>query len=209
MQLHGYFRSTASYRVRVALNLKGMSYEGASHHLRKGEQRAPSYLALNPQGLVPTLVLDDGRVLTQSLAICEYLDEIQPEPPLLPREPVARAQVRAFAQVIACDVHPIQNLKILARLRGCGLSEAQVNDWAGTIIKEGLDACDRLLARQSGPYCFGAHVTLADLVLVPQLINARRFGVSLDWPHLLAIEETCLRLPAFQAAAPEQQQDCE
>ena len=197
MRLHGHFRSTASYRVRIALNLKGVAYDQASVQLREGGQRAPGFLALNPQGLVPALELDGGAVLTQSLAICEYLDELHPEPPLLPAEPEARARVRAFACAIACDVHPVQNLKILARLRSFGLDEAQTTAWARTTIEEGLDACERLIADRAGRYCFGDTVTLADICLVPQLVNARRFGADLRWPRLLAIEAACLAIPAF------------
>lgn len=126
MRLHGYFRSSAAWRVRIALGLKGIAADQGFYHLRKGEQRAPGFLALNPQGLVPALELDDGTALTQSLAICEYLDDIHPNPPLLPRDPLARARVRAFAQAIACDIHPVQNLKVLNRLRGLGLADAQV-----------------------------------------------------------------------------------
>lgn len=205
--LHGYFRSTASYRVRIALNLKGVAYAGAFHNLRKGEQRAPAFLAVNPQGLVPALEID-GAVLTQSLAICEYLDERYPEPPLLPADPLGRAKLRAFAQVIACDIHPVQNLRVLARLRALGVAEPLVADWAAQVIDEGLEACARLVT-QDGPYCFGEQVTLADLCLVPQLVNARRFGVALRWPRLLAIEAACLELDAFARAAPEQQSDAE
>jgi maleylpyruvate isomerase len=207
--LHGYFRSGASYRVRIALNLKGIGYADAFHHLRKGEQNAPEYRALNPQGLLPALEMD-GAVLTQSLAICEYLDETHPEPALLPAEPVARAKVRAFAQVIACDTHPVQNLKVLANLRALGLDEAQVNGWAARVIEDGLDACNALIADVAGTYCFGNSVTLADLFLVPQLVNARRFGVDLQrWPGLLEIERACLALDAFAKAAPENQPDAE
>ncbi|MET3663627.1 maleylacetoacetate isomerase [Caulobacter sp. 1776] len=205
--LHGYFRSTASYRVRIALNLKGVGYADAFHHLRKGEQRAPEFLAVNPQGLVPALEID-GAVLTQSLAICEYLDERYPEPPLLPADPLGRAKVRALAQVIACDIHPVQNLRILARLRALGVAEPLVTDWAAKVIDEGLEACARLVS-DDGPYCFGRQVTLADLCLVPQLVNARRFGVALRWPRLLAIEVACLALDAFARAVPEQQPDAE
>ena len=206
--LHGFFRSGASYRVRIALNLKGIAYRDAFHHLRKGEQNAPAYRALNPQGLLPALEID-GAVLTQSLAICEYLDEVHPEPPLLPADPVQRAKVRAMAQVIACDTHPVQNLKILARLRALGHDEAAVNAWAAQVIEEGLAACDALIADQSGPYCFGDRVTLADILLVPQLVNARRFGAELRWPRLLEIEAACLELEAFRRAAPENQPDAE
>jgi maleylpyruvate isomerase len=206
--LHGYFRSTASYRVRIALNLKGIAYSQTSHHLRKGEQRAPAFMALNPQGLVPALEID-GAVLTQSLAICDYLDERNPEPALLPADPIARAKVRALAQVIACDVHPIQNLKILDRLRQQGLDHAAVNTWAATVIEDGFDACAAMIADHDGPYCFGEQVTLADLCLVPQFVNARRFDADLRWPRLLDIERACFALPAFAAASPEQQPDAE
>jgi maleylpyruvate isomerase len=207
MRLHGYFRSTASYRVRIALNLKGLAYEQAFVQLREGEQRAPAFLARNPQGLVPALELDDGTVLTQSLAICDYLDELHPQPPLLPRDAAQRARVRAVAQVIACDTHPVQNLKVLDRLRALGLAEEQVTGWARTTIAEGLDACDRLIAGDGGRYCFGEAVTLADIFLVPQLFNARRFGVELRWPRLVQVEEACLALPAFAQAVPERQPD--
>ncbi|WP_294328156.1 maleylacetoacetate isomerase [uncultured Sphingomonas sp.] len=206
--LHGYFRSTASYRVRIALNLKGVAHTHAFHHLRKGEQRDDGYLALNPQGLVPALETDAG-VLTQSIAICEYLDDIHPEPPLLPVEPWERAKVRAVALAIACDIHPVQNLKVLARLRALGLTEEQVTAWAAHVIAEGLEACDRLIADSAGRFCFGDAVTLADLCLVPQLVNARRFGVELRWPRLLSIEANCLALPAFADAVPERQPDAE
>ena len=206
--LHGYFRSTASYRVRIALNLKGVAYADAFHHLRKGEQRAAEYLALNPQGLLPALEID-GAVLTQSLAICEYLDETVAGPALLPVDPLARAKVRAAAQLIACDIHPIQNLKVLDRLRALDVADDQVTGWARQVIEEGLDAFDRLIAAEDGPYCFGDEVTLADICLVAQLVNARRFGVDLRWPRLVAIETACLALDAFVRAAPQNQPDAE
>lgn len=209
MILHGYFRSTASWRVRIALGLKGLDAVQVAHHLRKGDQRAPDYLALNPQGLLPSLVTDDGTVLTQSLAIIEYLDEIAPQPALLPADPAHKAKVRAVAQVVACDIHPVQNLKVLQRLRDLGLAEEQVQAWAATTIEEGLDAVDKLLADQPGPFAFGEAPTLADLCIVPQLGNARRFGVELRWPRLVALEAACLELPAFQNAAPGQQPDAE
>lgn len=204
--LHGYFRSTATYRVRIALNLKGVSYTDTFHDLRAGEQRSADYLALNPQGLIPALEID-GAVLTQSLAICEYLDETVAGFRLLPDDPLRRAQIRAAAQVIACDTHPVQNLKILQRLRGLGLAEAQVTQWARQAIDEGLDAFDRLIAQQDGRYCFGDRVTLADIFLVPQLFNARRFGVDLRWPRLMAVEKVCQAMDAFRRAAPEHQAD--
>jgi len=207
MVLHGYFRSTASYRVRLALSLKGLDYANVSHHLRKNEQRAPDYLALNPQGLVPALEVG-GKVLTQSLAICEYLDEVYPAAPLLPQDPIERALVRAAAQVIACDIHPIQNLKILDRLRQNGLAEEAVNAWAIATIEEGLLAFVALLPDSSAPFCFGDAPGMADICMVPQLVNARRFGAAIP-PALIRIEANCLALEAFDRALPEKQPDAE
>jgi maleylpyruvate isomerase len=210
MKLHGYFRSSASYRVRIALNLKGLGAEHLPHHLRKGEQCAPAYLAINPQGLVPTLEDDTGAVITQSLAIIEWLEETYPLPPLLPKEPLPRAKVRAFALAIACDTHPVQNLKVLARLRELGLPEDKVTGWAGWANREGLAACEKLIARESGPFCFGAAPTMADLCLVPQLANARRFGVDVNaYPRLLQAEAAARAVPAFADAAPDKQPDAE
>lgn len=208
MKLHSYFRSSASYRVRIALNLKGIAYETYSHHLRRGEQNVPEYRALHPQGFVPAIEAD-GAVLIQSLAICEYLEETHPSPPLLPKDPIQRARVRAFAQVICCDIHPIQNLKVLRRLKSSGFSDDAVNEWAAQIISEGFDACEQLIASEPGPFCFGSSVSLADVCLIPQLVNARRFKVDVRWPRLLAVEAACLQLEAFQRAAPEQQPDFE
>jgi maleylpyruvate isomerase len=210
LKLHGYFRSSASYRVRIALNLKALTTEHLPHHLRKGEQNDPSYLALNPQGLVPTLIDDDGNALTQSLAIIEWLDETYPDPALLPSDALQRAHVRAFALAIACDIHPVQNLKVLARLRQLGLAEDDVTGWAAWANREGLAACERLIADRPGPFCFGSVPTLADLCLVPQLANARRFGVRLeDFPRLVAAETAARSLQAFADAAPERQIDAE
>jgi maleylpyruvate isomerase len=209
VKLHGYFRSSAAYRVRIALNLKGLAAEHLPHHLRKGEQRHPAYLALNPQGLVPTLQ-DADSILTQSLAIIEWLEETCPDPPLLPREPFARAKVRAFALAIACDIHPVQNLKVLARLRQLGIAEEKVTEWAAWANREGLAACETLIAGEPGPFCFGAAPTLADLCLVPQLGNARRFGVDVQaFPRLLQAEAASKALQAFADAAPERQPDAE
>jgi maleylpyruvate isomerase len=209
MKLHGYFRSSASYRVRIALNLKGLSAEHLAHHLRKGEQCAPAYLAINPQGLVPTLE-DEDTVLTQSLAIIEWLDETYPAPPLLPKDPLRRAKIRAFAFVVACDTHPVQNLKVLARLRQLGLPEAQVTEWAAWANREGLTACEKLIAGEDGPFCFGDQPTIADLCLVPQLGNARRFGVDLAaFPRLLQAETAASNIKAFADAAPDRQPDAE
>lgn len=209
MRLHGYFRSAASWRVRIALNLKGLAAEQVSYHLRRGEQRAPAYLALNPQGLVPALELDDGAVLTQSLAIIEWLDETYPEPALLPHDPLRRAKVRAFALALAADTHPLQNLKVLEALRGHGLAEADVTAWAAEVNATGLAGCESL-ASPEGAYCFGDAPTLADICLVPQLGNARRFGVDVTrFPRLLGCEAACLQLPAFADAAPARQPDAE
>jgi maleylpyruvate isomerase len=210
MKLHGYFRSSAAYRVRIALNLKGLSADHLPHHLRKGEQCAPAYLAINPQGLVPTLEGDDGTALTQSLAIIEWLDETHPNPPLLPKDPLRRAKARAFALAIACDVHPVQNLKVLARLRQLGLPEERVTEWAAWVNREGLAACEALIADESGPFCFGAMPTIADLCLVPQLANARRFGVDVSaYPRLLEAEAAAKEMKAFADAAPDKQPDAE
>lgn len=209
MRLHGYFRSSASYRVRIALNLKGLSAEHLPHHLRKGEQRDPAYLAINPQGLVPTLQ-DQGVIITQSLAIIEWLEETHPEPPLLPKDALRRAHVRAFAQVLACDTHPVQNLKVLTRLRELGLAGEKVTDWAAWANREGLTACEALLANEAGPFCFGEAPGMADLCLVPQLANARRFGVDLSgFPRLLKAEAAAKNIKAFADAAPERQPDAE
>jgi maleylpyruvate isomerase len=210
MKLHGYFRSSAAWRVRIALNLKGVAAQHVSHHLRHGEQRDPGYLALNPQGLVPTLELDDGTVLTQSLAIIEWLEETHPEPALLPKNPVARAKVRAFAQAIACDTHPVQNLKVLNRLRELGHDGAAVLAWAAATNVDGLSACEQLAANNPGPFCFGAAPSLADICLVPQLGNARRFKVDVTkFPRLLQAEAAALELAAFRDAAPDRQADAE
>lgn len=210
MKLHGYFRSSAAFRVRIAFNLKGVPVEHCSHHLRKGEQRAADYLALNPQGLVPVLEFDSGGVLTQSLTIIEWLDETYRQPPLLPADPLARARVRAFALAISCDIHPVQNLKVLNRLRSLGIEEDAVIDWAAWTNREGLEACEVLLAREPGPFCFGPAPTLADVCLVPQLGNARRFKVDVArFPRLLAAEAAAMALPAFTDASPERQHDKE
>jgi maleylpyruvate isomerase len=209
MILHGYFRSSAAWRVRIALHLKGLTVENQFQHLRKGEQLSTEYRAVNPQGLVPSLILDDGTVLTQSLAICEYLDEQYPDPALLPSDPVSRAWVRAFAQVIACDIHPVQNLRVLKALLARGQTPDETQGWARDVISGGFDALETLLAGQSGPFAFGETPGLADLCLVPQMANARRFDVPLRWPRLAAIEAACLALPAFAETHPDRQPDAE
>lgn len=206
--LHTFWRSSASWRVRIALALKGLQWSGRTYRLRAGEQRTPDYLRLNPQGLVPSLEVG-GAVLTQSLAICEYLDEIRPDPPLLPADPWQRARVRAAAQAIACEVHPLQNLQVLTMLRSRGLAEEAVTAWAREVIETGLEAFGALIAANEGPYCFGDQVTLADLCLIPQLGNARRFGARFDFTRIVAIEEACNALPAFQGSIPSVQPDAE
>lgn len=212
MRLHGYWRSSAAWRVRAALALKGLVAEDVFHHLRRGEQRDPGYLRLHPQGLVPALELGDGTVLTQSLAIIEWLDETHPEPPLLPADPLGRARARAFALAIAAEIHAVQNLKVLNRVKALGHGQDEANAWAHDVIAEGLVACEAMLREQAGagPFCFGATPGLADLCLVPQLYNARRFGVELGaMPRLLAAEAACMTLPAFSETAPEKQPDAE
>jgi maleylpyruvate isomerase len=206
--LHGYFRSTASWRVRIGLAIKGLSFEQVSHHLRKGEQRAPDYLGLNPQGLVPALQLDDGTVLTQSLAILEYLEEMQPQPPLLPAGAVPRARVRAAAQIIACDTHPVQNLKVLDRVSALA-DDAAIQSWAKATIDEGLEAFAQTIATETGPYSFGDKPTLADICLIPQLVNARRFRANWDMGRITSIEAACLALPAFASTRPDVQPDAD
>jgi maleylpyruvate isomerase len=210
MILHGYFRSSAAWRIRIVLALKGIEAEQVSHHLRLGEQRSERFLALNPQGLVPALETDDGTVLTQSLAIIEYLDAIQPQPPIVPADPVKAARVRAFALAIACDIHPLQNLRILKKVSALAGDDKAGARWAGEVIADGLAALEIMAAKEPGPFCFGDAPTLADVCLVPQLGNARRFGVDVDaFPRLLAAEAACLALDAFASAAPDKQPDAE
>ena len=214
MKLYTFFRSSASYRVRIALNLKGLDYEQAPIHLRRsgGEQLDGAYRAINPQALVPALE-DNGRILTQSLAIIEYLDERYPKPPLLPSEAADRAVVRSMALLIACEVHPIQNLRVLNHLKSDHKqSDDDTTRWARHWINLGLSALEQMVlsVSEQGEFCFGQTPTMADLCLVPQLGNARRFGVDLSaYPKLLAVEAACMSLPAFADAAPENQPDAE
>ncbi len=213
MKLHGYFRSSAAFRVRIALNLKGIVYEQASIHLRRNEQRRPDYLSLQPQGLVPALE-DEGEVFIQSLAIVEYLDETVPEPPLLPGHPAERARVRALAQAVACDIHPIDNLRVLRYLSSpLGHDEKTIETWFNHWIKLGFEAIEGLLAgdEQTGRFCHGDTPTIADVCLVPQVFNARRYP-SFDlapYPTIMRVFENCMKLDAFEKARPEKQPDAE
>lgn len=213
MKLYTYFRSSAAYRVRIALHLKGIAYEPVFVHLRRGEENTPEYRALSPLGTVPTLVTDDGQVITQSLAILEYLEETHPEPPLLPQDPLARARVRALALTIACDIHPINNLRVLEYLqKRLGVGEERKLAWYRHWVEEGLQAVEALLAEDpaAGPFCHGDRPTIADCCLVPQVFNARRFGCELaPLTRIRRIAEHCATLPAFIAAAPENQPDAE
>lgn len=212
MTLHGYWRSTAAWRVRIALNLKGLEWRSAPVHLLRdgGEQRAPAFRALNPQGLVPALEID-GQVLTQSLAIIEYLDETRPRPPLLPADAPGRARVRSLAQLVAADIHPLNNLRVLQWLeRRCGLDEGQRRDWYRHWVAEGLSALEARLVREpgTGRFCHRDAPGLADCCLVPQLYNARRYDIELaPFPTVLRIEAACLALDSFKAAAAAAQAD--
>ena len=212
MILYDYFRSSAAYRVRIALGLKGLTVERRrSIHLRKGEQRGADYLALNPHGLVPLLVVGDKR-LTQSLAIIEYLDEKHPQPPLLPPGPEDRAWVRSIALAIACDIHPLNNLRVLKYLaKPLDIEEPARDEWYRHWVREGFGALERQLADgPSGRFCFGESPSLADVCLVPQVANANRLAVDLaPYPRIRAINEACLALPAFDAARPENHPDRE
>lgn len=213
MKLYDYFRSSAAYRVRIALNLKGLAPEREFVHLRHGAQRSDEYLALNPQGLVPSLTLDDGQVLTQSLAILEYLDETYPAPPLLPAGATARARVRSIALSMACDIHPLGNLRVLQYLLGTlGVSPEAKDGWYRYWIDVGFEALERRLSRdpETGRHCHGDAPTLADVCLVPQMANARRGNVDLSpYPTLVRIDAACQALSAFADAAPAKQPDAE
>jgi maleylacetoacetate isomerase/maleylpyruvate isomerase len=210
-QIYSYFRSSASYRVRIALNLKKLDYDTLPVHLAKGEQRSEGYLAVNAAGLVPALA-DDGHVLTQSLAIIEYLDELHPEPPLLPGRAVDRARIRAIAQTIACEIHPLNNLGVLSYLRDAlDVDETARSAWYHHWVEKGLSTVEGLLADpRTGVFCHGDAPTLADCCLVPQVFNAQRFACSLTHvPTVMRIFERCMALEAFQRAAPAAQPDAE
>jgi len=209
LKLYTYFRSSASFRVRIALNLKGMKYEPVFLHMPKGEHRDNAYRQVNPQALLPTLELDDGTRLTQSLAIIEYLDEKQPQPRLVPQEALARARVRALALLVACEIHPLNNLRVLQHLkRELGQSQEQIDTWYRHWIADGLAKLEAELAGSSGKFCHGDAPTMADCCLVPQLFAAQRFGVEpARYPRLALINENCARMAAFQHAHPSKQPD--
>ena len=212
MKLYNYYRSSAAYRVRIALNLKGMPWEHVGVHLLKGQHRAESYLAINPAGLVPTFIDDDGAVLTQSLAIIEYLDEIKVgTTPMLPAHALDRAYVRALSLALACDAHPLNNVRVLNYLSNVlGVTQAQKDAWVAHWITTGLATFEQMLAQsaKSGQFCFDDMPTMADCVLVPQVFSARRFNVDISqYPRVAAIDALCNTLPAFISAHPKNQAD--
>jgi maleylpyruvate isomerase len=211
--LHNYFRSSASIRVRAALNLKGLDYRYVAYHLRKGENRCPDYLAINPQGLVPALELDSGEVLTQSLAIAEYLEEIHPTPPLLPKGPLDKARVRALACAVGCEIHPVNNLRVLNRLRtDFGADDSKIATWYRHWVGETFLPLEKMLAddARTGRFCHGDDPGLADLCLFAQVVNNRRFDFDMSpFPTIRRIYESCLAVPAFASAMPEVQIDAE
>lgn len=204
MELYNYFRSSASYRVRIALALKGLDYEYRSVHLQKNEQMSESYAAVSASRLVP-LLRDGDKTLTQSIAIMEYLEETHPEPPLLPTSPLGRARVRALAFDIACEIHPLNNLRVLRYLVGpMGVSEDDKNRWYRHWVETGLEVVERQLAAQPSTYCHGDKPTMADCVLVPQIFNAQRFDCRLDHvPNVMRVFDACMKLDAFEKTRPE------
>ncbi|MEP6567005.1 MAG: maleylacetoacetate isomerase [Mesorhizobium sp.] len=211
--LHNYYRSSTSYRVRIALEMKSLTYDYVPHHLRHGEHLEPAYLSVNPQGLVPALILGDGTLLTQSLAIIEFLDETSPEPPLLPKDAPGRARVRMLAQMIACDIHPVNNLRVLTSLRNLlGAGDEDVANWFRHWVNEGFQPLEKILASSSETktFCHGDAPGLADICLVAQVASNARFSVDMTpYPVIARIHAACMALPAFRKAAPENQIDAE
>jgi maleylacetoacetate isomerase/maleylpyruvate isomerase len=211
VKLYTYFRSSAAFRVRIALNLKGLAYEPVFVHLAKGEHRAAAYATVNPQALLPTLELDDGTRLTQSLAIIEYLDEKHPQKPLLPKDAQERARVRSLSYLIASEIHPLNNLRVLQHLkRALNQSEDQVNAWYRHWIADGLAKLEAELASSKGRFCHGDTPTMADCCLVPQIFNAKRYQSDLaPYPQTMRVFEACMHLEAFDRAQPSKQPDAE
>ena len=204
-QLYHYFRSSCSYRVRIALNFKNLACEFHPIELRKNEQNKADYLDLNPQGIVPSLITPDGTLITQSLAIIEYLEELHPTPALLPKNPELRAKIRAFAQAIACEVHPVNNLRVLNYLKNdLNINEPQVNLWYQHWVNLTFISLEKIAKLNAGDFCFGGIISLADLALIPQIYNARRYHTDMTaYPYLTQIEQNCLEHPAFQKAHPD------
>ena len=208
LKLHSAWRASAPYRVRIGLNLKGVPYDYAPVDLVAGQQQGPEYHAVNAQDLVPSLVLEDGRVLTQSLSILEWLEETHPEPALLPEDPLDRQVVRAMAAIVACDIHPVNNLRILKALAKLGVDEPARNDWVHRWISDGFRALEQMVARHGGAWAFGDTPTIADCCLVPQVYNAGRFGVDMSpFPTISAVVSRALEHPAIAAAHPNNQPD--
>jgi maleylpyruvate isomerase len=211
--LHNYYRSSTSYRVRIALEMKGLTYRYVAHHLRHGDHHEPAYLAVNPQGLVPALVWKDGTLLLQSLAIMEFLDECVPEPPLLPADPLGRARVRMLAQMIACDIHPVNNLRILTSLRALyGAGDDDIANWFRHWVNETFEPLEKILASSAatGTFCHGETPGIADICLVAQVANNARFNIDMaPYPVIARINAACMELPAFIRAAPANQPDAE
>ena len=208
LTLHSAWRATAPYRVRIGLALKGVEYDYAAVDLLAGEQREPAYRAVNPQGLAPALDLGDGHILTQSLAILEWLDKTRPQPPILPRSALDRAVVRAMANIVACDIHPLNNTRVGRKLKDLGLDDTAVSAWITGWITEGFDALEPMVAKHAGMFAFGDSPTIADCCIVPQVYSANRFQLDMAaWPAISGVAERTAMHPAFAAAHPSRQPD--